>query len=243
MLCSRFCPCQAFLGHPECPDDSSQPQRCSVAARWRLVDACKAWVHQMELRAGGRFCISDGAEFGSSRCWWGKRQLRPTPHEGIDLCEVSLEDAAEPWRLPAGFELSAVSGGMVVAVFGDFLAHTVIVKHVDCEGGGQERSTNGREGGGMEGKMEQSPENTSLSFCWLLAHVEPAAWAVPGSLVSAKSGLLATIAASNTTAPPHVHLSLLAAPASFSWNAISSWPDLLAHSAAGSIVFLDPLGG
>eukprot|EP00931_Biecheleriopsis_adriatica_P077348 TRINITY_DN50935_c0_g1_i1.p1 TRINITY_DN50935_c0_g1~~TRINITY_DN50935_c0_g1_i1.p1 ORF type:complete len:221 (-),score=43.16 TRINITY_DN50935_c0_g1_i1:71-703(-) len=184
----------------------------------RLIIACSAWVRSLESRAGGRLVLADGAEFGAGHYWWGKRKERPAPHEGVDFSHVGIP----PRPLPAGFPLPAVADGEIVAIFDDFLAKTVIVRH--------EEAISDAPGGAMQG----------WPVCSLLAHVKLAASTAVGGKAEAEGHALANVAASRTSAPPHVHLSLLAAPTDFPWATLAGWPDLLARSASQQVAFLAP---
>lgn len=175
---------------------------------------------------GGALHFPAGADFLGSHLFWGKCSPRPAPHGGVDLCEVrepnSAGDAGEPRPLPIGFGLPAVADGVVVAVFEDFVGRIVVMRH-DHE------------------RVPGLGDGETWPLHSLLAHVDLAEGIVPGaSVLQASSVLAAALAASNTTAPPHAHLSLLAAPASFPWASLGGWPDLLSFSARREVTFLEP---
>ncbi|CAE8636777.1 unnamed protein product, partial [Polarella glacialis] len=101
----------------------------------RMALACRSWVQSLEAAAGSRLKLVEGAEFGGSHYWWGKRQARPGPHEGVDLSELAAPEdpsTASPSparRLPVGFPVPAVADGEIVAIFPDFLGTTIVMKH------------------------------------------------------------------------------------------------------------------
>eukprot|EP00439_Symbiodinium_sp_Y106_P069419 s806_g11.t3 len=161
-----------------------------------LAASCAAWLRALEARAGGRFILEAGAEFGSLNCWWGKRRPRPAPHEGVDFCDFQ-DFSGTKRQIKPGCPVPAVAEGQVVAVFEDFMAQTIIMTH-------QEH---------LDGRQ----------LATLLAHVLPAPGLAPGHLCSPDMEV-AAVAASRTTAPPHVHLSVLAAPPGFPWASLHGWP-------------------
>ncbi|CAE7456768.1 unnamed protein product [Symbiodinium natans] len=93
----------------------------------------------------------------------------------------------------------------VVAIFDDFMAQTVVMTH-QAHWGERQLAT-------------------------MFAHVVPVPGLAPGQ-VCCPGRQVAAVAASRTTAPPHLHLSLLAAPAAFPWMSLQGWPDT---SDAGEI--------
>lgn len=203
-----------------------------------LASCWDAWAKSLEARAGGTFVIKPGAEFGASHLWWGRRRPRQTLHEGVDFQEV-LKDGSVEQLLP-GFWVPAIADGVVVAVFDDFLARTVVMRHSE--------SILSLSSAGVSDR----PSTTEpWQLCTLFAHVEPQPGVVPGRHVCAPGGSeaeaesVASIAVSKTAAPPHLHVSMLAAPVSFPWATLSGWPELLKRSAAREAAFLEPppLGG
>ena len=206
--------------------------QCGPDAYPIIAAACHAWALLFERRAGGRLIVEDGGEFGGANFWWGKRRPRPAPHEGVDFCEIlvescreRLEDATatpEPraslQRVPVGFTVPAVADGEVVAMFDDFVARTIVMQHHEEIKSGLLSET-------------VATDTKSWLICSLLAHVEPVPGLALGSHVigagpcsrmlnvaSPSHQELAPVAAVaaprslKTTSPPHVHLSLLAAP-------------------------------
>ncbi|OLP93153.1 hypothetical protein AK812_SmicGene24964 [Symbiodinium microadriaticum] len=178
-----------------------------------LAASCAAWLRALEARAGGRFILEAGAEFGSLNCWWGKRRPRPAPHEGVDFCDFQDFNSGTKRQIEPGCPVPAVADGQVVAVFEDFMAQTIIMTH-------QEH---------LDGRQ----------LATLLAHVVPVPGLAPGQRCSPDVEV-AAVAASRTTAPAHVHLSVLAAAPGFAWASLQGWPDLLQLHEQKELHFLEP---
>eukprot|EP00933_Yihiella_yeosuensis_P078898 TRINITY_DN9086_c0_g1_i1.p1 TRINITY_DN9086_c0_g1~~TRINITY_DN9086_c0_g1_i1.p1 ORF type:complete len:264 (-),score=47.22 TRINITY_DN9086_c0_g1_i1:367-1158(-) len=199
------------------------------------------WIRRLEASAGGSFVLPDGAQFGGKCYWWGKRNSRPAPHEGVDFCKFMVDGEATPRQLPVDFALPAVADGEVVGIFDDFLAKTIVLRHKET----------------VENlhKLEHSKADAAAErwpVCTLLAHIQPKSGTALGQHVDGGSEgeifqpnatcepHVAILPASRTRAPSHIHLSMLAAPTTFPWALITGWPELLKRSADREVAFLAP---
>jgi murein DD-endopeptidase MepM/ murein hydrolase activator NlpD len=128
------------------------------------------------------FC--PGMVFGSTDKWWGDHGQRDFPHEGVDLCLYENFDG-QLLRLDATTRIPVIAGGVVRAIFKDYLGRAIIVEHDDFQNG----------------------EGTCLS---VYAHTLPREDLRPGVPVRA-GDIIATIAdtrRSKAKILPHLHLSL-----------------------------------
>jgi len=66
--------------------------------------------------------------FGSCSSWWGDREKRHRPHEGLDLC-VYLTDKGVLCYLDEKIIIPAIFKGRVVRLIDDFLGSSVFVRH------------------------------------------------------------------------------------------------------------------
>jgi len=124
-----------------------------------------------------------GMLFQSDEKWWGDFGQRDFPHEGIDLCLYQTPGGGVR-QLGAGTRIPVMHGGVVRALFKDYLGQAVILEHENVSG--------------IDGKL--------LS---VYAHTRPQAGIEPG--VTVKAGdVIATIAdtsRSKANILPHLHLS------------------------------------
>lgn len=68
----------------------------------------------------------EGMEFNSRMKWWPDDGVRPTMHEGVDICYVLSGDYSVH-QLPLSTRLPVIVSGEVVAICDDFLGRTVFV--------------------------------------------------------------------------------------------------------------------
>ncbi len=66
--------------------------------------------------------------FGSVKKWWGKKGLRGSSHEGLDLCFFA-NTHNENFRLDETTEIPMLYDGRVEYITEDFLGKTVITRH------------------------------------------------------------------------------------------------------------------
>lgn len=128
------------------------------------------------------FC--PGMQFNSSDKWWGDHGRRDFPHEGVDFC-LHLDRDGELHRLDHETRIPAMCGGVVRAMFNDYLGQAIIVAHEDVQGGA------GR-------------------YLTVYAHTRPLAGIKPGVVVK-EGDIVATIADTSRSKAkilPHLHFSL-----------------------------------
>lgn len=77
-----------------------------------------------------------GMLFGAKEKWWGDRELRPRPHEGVDLC-LYTDRAGRPSRLDESSRIPVMLDGEIVKVEKDFLGESVYVDHEVDDGRGR----------------------------------------------------------------------------------------------------------
>ncbi len=75
-----------------------------------------------------RFIFFHGMMFGSEKKWWGKKGLRGSSHEGLDLCFFA-NIRNEYFRLDETVNVPMLYDGRVEHITDDFLGQTVITRH------------------------------------------------------------------------------------------------------------------
>ena len=125
-----------------------------------------------------------GMDFNSPDKWWGDYGRRDFPHEGIDLCLFG-DSAGELYRLDETTRVPVMHGGVIMAMFKDFLGKAVIVGH-DI----------------FQGKKER--------LLTVYAHTEPRADLKPGSNLETGEiiGTIADTSHSKSKILPHLHFTL-----------------------------------
>jgi len=141
--------------------------------------------------------------FDAMDAWWGDRDKRNAPHEGLDLC-FYLDGDGEPHSLGSGFRVPAVHEGQVVKIDDDFLAKSIYVRHAFRDDSG------------------------SILFS-VYGHTNPEAGIEIGVAVSDGDVItrIAETSSKNAAPPPHLHISLVWVPASLpvvdlTWATISA---------------------
>ena len=165
-------------------------------------DGFRSWV----------FC--PGMLFHSPDKWWGDLGRRDFPHEGIDLC-LYEDRAGRIHRVDQHTRIPVICGGVVRALFSDYLGKAVIIEHQNA----------------------QSGDRTVLS---VYAHTRPRDGIQPGAVVK-EGDIVATIADTSRSKAkilPHLHLTLgLPSPdlvyEPFVWNTMRD---------PGQVALLNPLG-
>ncbi len=141
------------------------------------------------------YYLYPGMEFGSREKWWPDSGLRPTRHEGIDLCyyKDEKEYAFSPQTL-----VPVMASGRIVAICRDFLGYSLFLDH----------------------EYEQR-----LRFCSIYAHIIPFDHLTVGRRLSAGEtiGTVADTTGKKNRMPAHLHLSLMRvnkniAPEKFDWD-------------------------
>jgi murein DD-endopeptidase MepM/ murein hydrolase activator NlpD len=157
------------------------------------------------------FC--PGMAFGSMDKWWGDRGRRDFPHEGIDCC-LYLDPNRRLRRLDETTRIPVMRGGVVRALFDDYLGRAVIIEHATAD----------------------PSAGTHLS---VYAHATPEKHLRPGVRV-AQGDILGTIAdtrRSRAKILPHLHLTLAQAAPDLSYESFV-WDRM---RDPGRVSLLDPL--
>lgn len=157
------------------------------------------------------FC--PGMLFNSPQKWWGNHGLRDFPHEGVDLCLYRDRDARIQ-RMDENNRIPVISGGVVRAIFTDYLGKAVILEH-------------------------ENPEDNNRRFLTIYAHTSPRAEVRIGTIVNEGDviGTIADASRSKAKIIPHLHFSLglpspLLSYTHFEWDIIRQ---------SDRITLLDPL--
>ena len=69
-----------------------------------------------------------GMLFQETEAWWTDNNLRPTPHEGIDLCFYK-DNTGQVRRINSGTNIPVTYTGEIVHIHDDFLGKSIYVKH------------------------------------------------------------------------------------------------------------------
>ena len=143
-----------------------------------------------ELGVGGfrEWVLHPGMLFRASRTWWGDGGARPAPHEGLDLCYY-CDRENRTHRLGGQARVPALYEGVVMGIAPDFLGHSVIVRH-DLSG------------------------CDDVVLCTIYAHTIPQRGTRVGKRVRQGDvvACLADVSARQSSAGPHLHLSIALAP-------------------------------
>jgi len=85
-------------------------------------------INKLDACGFDRFVFFQGMMFGSEKKWWGKKGVRGSSHEGLDLCFfASMHN--ENFRLDETVKIPMLYDGMVEHITDDFLGKTVITRH------------------------------------------------------------------------------------------------------------------
>ena len=188
--------------------------------RWAPPEAdVRAWEREFAAAVAPDFLgfrFTPGMLFGAPLQWWSSRRPRRTPHEGLDFHLFarrragSDEPEEEVCTIPPGTCVRSIRPGVVAAVFADFVASTVLVRHDDVV---------------REGRV--------LHTVW--GHVTAAVAA--GDELRARQ-MIGAIAPSQTAAPAHLHLSAAWIPAGATAD-VGGWEQLLAVAKFGCPTVVD----
>jgi hypothetical protein len=101
----------------------------------RRIDPCGyPYFHYLENcnEFGGRgmatWLFYPGMTFGSRDKWWPDPGLRPTAHEGLDICYYT-DSSGRDRQFDPGVRVPVMSAGTVLAVCDDFLGRSVFLAH------------------------------------------------------------------------------------------------------------------
>ncbi|MEE4239862.1 MAG: peptidoglycan DD-metalloendopeptidase family protein [Desulfopila sp.] len=97
------------------------------------MDTPFQYFHYLELcnpnlQGAKEYILYPGMEFGSREKWWPDSGMRPTAHEGIDICYYR-DAAGEERTLPLTSNLTVMASGRVVAICRDFLGYSLFLDH------------------------------------------------------------------------------------------------------------------
>ena len=131
-----------------------------------------------------------GMLFDAMDAWWGHRDRRTRPHEGLDLC-LYVDGKGESHALGSSFRIPAIYEGQVVKVGDDFLGKSIYVRHA----------------------LRDDSGNVLFS---VYGHTIPAAGTDIDVAVAEGDviGRIADTSSKDTTPPPHLHVSVVWAPPS-----------------------------
>ncbi|MCX5893891.1 MAG: peptidoglycan DD-metalloendopeptidase family protein [Deltaproteobacteria bacterium] len=154
-----------------------------------------------------------GMAFKAAETWWGEKQPRSSPHEGIDLCCFEATGGLIH-RVDQQLQVPAAFAGEILKIDRDFLGKSIFLAH-------EIRAADGRR------------------LCTAYGHTRPLAALKVGARVAAGE-IIAAIAAApgkKTGVPPHLHLTLAWIPASIAPERLA-WQNLGRDPA---ITLIDPL--
>ena len=86
--------------------------------------------HNIDLHIHGfkEWIFYPGMLFHNTEAWWTDNNLRPTPHEGIDLC-FYRDNAGQVRRIDSETKIPVTYNGEIVHIHDDFLGKSIYVKH------------------------------------------------------------------------------------------------------------------
>ncbi len=149
-----------------------------------------------------------GMLFQDLHTWWSNGDVRPTPHEGIDIC-FFRDKNGQVRRLGKDTNIPVMYDGEIIHIHDDFLGKSIYVKH-------------------------NSSDKNGKALYTIYGHTIPENHYGVGKIVC-EGDIIATIAADATKGrriPPHLHITTAWLPESLSrkelnWQIISD-PQLVA---------------
>jgi murein DD-endopeptidase MepM/ murein hydrolase activator NlpD len=163
---------------------------------------------------GGRvdtWLFSPGMIFGSREKWWPDTGLRPTAHEGLDICYYR-NGSGRVMQFDPGVRIPVMTAGTVLAICGDFLGRSVFLQH-------------------HAGTLEK--------LISVYAHIVPSATIIPGYQVAEGEviGTVADTTGRKNKMPAHLHITIMNIPFGASgehlnWNFICN---------SGRVILFNPL--
>jgi hypothetical protein len=85
-------------------------------------------INKLDACDFDRFIFFQGMLFGSEKKWWGKKGVRGSTHEGLDLCFFA-NTGNENFRLDETVNVPMLYDGVIEHITDDFLGKTVITSH------------------------------------------------------------------------------------------------------------------
>ena len=85
-------------------------------------------ANSLEEKGFKEWVFSSGMLFNALDKWWGNREKRDRPHEGLDLC-LYRDRQDKVISLQGEMKVPAMYDGIVFMIINDFLGQSVIVEH------------------------------------------------------------------------------------------------------------------
>ena len=95
-----------------------------------------AEVNGLHDKGFRRWLFANGMGFLDAGQWWGRKETRATPHEGVDFCLYETTDGGRG-KLSAWAQVPAALDGEVACIHGDFLGRTVWIRHGEPDATGK----------------------------------------------------------------------------------------------------------
>ena len=155
-----------------------------------------AEVNGLHHKGFQRWLFADGMAYLAARQWWGRREMRVNPHEGIDFCLYETNGGGQG-ELLAGALVPAAQDGEVVRIHDDFLGKTVWLKHGE-------------------------PDVTGKILHTVYGHIAPNRTLAVGDQVVAGEiiGVVAEPSLAGKKIAPHLHLTAIKIIASLDGNSL-----------------------
>ena len=137
-----------------------------------------------------------GMLFHDTEAWWTDNGVRPTPHEGIDLC-FYRDSTGQERRIDSGTKIPVMYTGDIVHIHDDFLGKSIYVKH----------SMNNKSGDTLH---------------TIYGHTAPVTNYNAGKTVC-EGDIIATVSPSSSESktPAHVHITIAWLPRDISYNRLN----------------------
>jgi len=157
------------------------------------------------------FNFYPGMLFGSRDKWWPDTGMRPTAHEGIDICYYT-DGAGRDRGFSPRIAIPIMASGRTFAVCRDFLGHSVFIDH------------------GV---------HDSHRFLSVYAHIVPHRQVIIGRTIQAGDvvGTVADTTGRKNRMPAHVHISLMRIPQTMAGDMLD-WKYIC---SPGQVELIDPL--
>ncbi len=147
--------------------------------------------HNIDLNTHGfkEWIFYPGMLFQDMETWWTDNSLRPTPHEGTDLC-FYRDNTGQVRRIDSGTKIPVMYTGDIVHIHDDFLGKSIYVKH----------------------NINDKNENALHT---IYGHTTPGDHHVTGKRAH-EGDIIAEVAAlsEDSKIPPHIHLTMAWIPES-----------------------------
>lgn len=151
------------------------------------------------------FNFYPGMLFGSRTKWWPDSGLRPTMHEGIDICYYT-DSAGKERKFTPQTNIPVMASGRIFAICRDFLGRSLFVDHGVYD---------------------------SMRFLSVYAHIALPRNPIIGQMIQAGDivGVVADTTGRKNRMPAHVHITLMRLPQTvpadtLDWNYICSSKDI-----------------